>query len=146
MPPEIATTGPWRSIFASTYMHQHLVLVAVDEAHCIREWLVDSIVRIYFFTREVCKGWVFCFQGLIFHNLGNLRALTKAPFMALTATALPAIMQEITTSLLLRQPVTVQLGLNCPNIHLSVGKKWSVSVSCLVIRIHVYIPRKTFVA
>jgi len=100
-----------------------LSLVAVDEAHCIREWLVDSTVRIYSFTREVCEGWVFCFQGLKFHNLGNLRALTKAPFMALTATAAPVIMQEITTSLLLRQPVTVQLGLNRPNIYLSVGKK-----------------------
>jgi len=35
--------------------------------------------------------------------------------MALTATAPPAIM--------LRQPVTVQLGLNRPNFYLSVGKK-----------------------
>lgn len=46
MPPEVATTGPWRSIFSSAYMQQHLVLVAVDEAHCICEWLVDSILRI----------------------------------------------------------------------------------------------------
>ena len=58
--------------------------------------------------------------------------------MALTATAPPAIMQEITTSLLLRQPVTVQLGLNRPNIYLSVGKKWSVSVSELLVLMHPY--------
>lgn len=58
--------------------------------------------------------------------------------MALTATAPPAIMQEITTSLLLSQPVTVQLGLNRPNIYLSVGKKWSVSVSELLVLMHPY--------
>ena len=105
-------------IFSSAYMQLHLVLVAIDEAHCICEWLVDSILRIYFFTRGVCEGWVFCFQGLKFHKLGSLTALTKAPFMALTATAPPVIMQEITTSLLLCQPVTVQLGLNRQNIYL----------------------------
>lgn len=64
-----------------------------------------------------------------FNQLGNLRALTKTPIMALTATAPPTIMEEIKASLLLQAPTIVQHDLNRPNIYLSVGKRWSVSVS-----------------
>ena len=39
MSPEIATTAPWRDLFIAPYVKKHLVLVAVDEAHCIEEWL-----------------------------------------------------------------------------------------------------------
>ena len=64
-----------------------------------------------------------------FNQLGNLRALTKTPILALTATAPPTIMEEIKASLLLQAPTIVQHDLNQPNIYLSVGKRWSVSVS-----------------
>ena len=41
MSPEVATTAPWRGLFTTDYYKRHLVLVAVDEAHCIHEWLDD---------------------------------------------------------------------------------------------------------
>ena len=37
--PENATRPPWRNIFQSPFFKKHLILVAVDEAHCIPEWL-----------------------------------------------------------------------------------------------------------
>ena len=40
MSPEAATTKPWRELFKSPMFRKHLVLLAVDEAHCISEWYV----------------------------------------------------------------------------------------------------------
>ena len=39
MSPETAVTPPWRNVFASPQFQQRLSLIAVDEAHCIFEWL-----------------------------------------------------------------------------------------------------------
>lgn len=39
MSPEIAVQPPWRNIFQTPHFKKHLTLVAVDEAHCIPEWL-----------------------------------------------------------------------------------------------------------
>lgn len=44
MSPETATTQPWRDIFTASYVKENLVLVAIDEAHCISEWFVKSRV------------------------------------------------------------------------------------------------------
>ena len=38
MSPECATSKPWCSVFEDKYVKKHLVLVAVDEAHCISDW------------------------------------------------------------------------------------------------------------
>ena len=42
MPPEVATTS-WRSVFEKEHVKKNLALVAFDEAHCICEWLLNSI-------------------------------------------------------------------------------------------------------
>ena len=42
MSPETAVAANWRKLFAHTYIKQKLVLVAIDEAHCIPEWLVHN--------------------------------------------------------------------------------------------------------
>ena len=39
MSPEIAVDKPWRDIFTSTHFKKELVIVAIDEAHCIPQWL-----------------------------------------------------------------------------------------------------------
>ena len=44
MSPEIATASPWREMFSSEYFKKYLFMIAVDEAHCITEWLVYNDV------------------------------------------------------------------------------------------------------
>jgi hypothetical protein len=39
MSPETAVKPPWRNIFQTPHFKKVLALVAVDEAHCIPEWL-----------------------------------------------------------------------------------------------------------
>ena len=40
MSPENATTKPWRDLFSSAAFRSKLVLLTVDEAHCISEWYI----------------------------------------------------------------------------------------------------------
>ena len=40
MSPEGATTSPWKQLYKEKFFNQHLVLIAIDEAHCIHEWSV----------------------------------------------------------------------------------------------------------
>lgn len=64
-----------------------------------------------------------------FSQLGGLRALSKAPLIALTASAPPEIEQSILTSLHMRDPVIVRQELNRPNIYMSASRSMGVKVS-----------------
>ena len=64
-----------------------------------------------------------------FHKLGALKSLTKAPIMALSASAPPSFEMDIFSTLALSDPVLVKMPLNRSNIFLSVGKKSSIKVS-----------------
>lgn len=68
-----------------------------------------------------------------FQKLGGLRALTNAPFMALTASAPPRIEAEVKSSLELHvhDCVMVSHPLDRPNIYISTQRKSSLSVSLL---------------
>ena len=44
MSPECAIKPPWRLIYSTPYGKDNIVLVAVDEAHCIEDWLVTVYV------------------------------------------------------------------------------------------------------
>ena len=50
MSPECATSKPWCTVFEDKYVKKHLLLVAVDEAHCITDWSVTIFV--YFITHK----------------------------------------------------------------------------------------------
>ena len=65
-----------------------------------------------------------------FERIGGLRALTKVPFMALTASAQPTVEDKIINSLCL-YPVKVKLDLNRPNIYISTIKGTALMVSCV---------------
>ena len=39
MAPETAVSPPWRDLFSTPVFKEKLAEVAVDEAHCISEWL-----------------------------------------------------------------------------------------------------------
>lgn len=64
-----------------------------------------------------------------FKRIGGLRAMTKVPFMTLTASASPSVQEDIIQSLSLTNVVYVRHSLDRPNIHLSVAKKSSLAVS-----------------
>ena len=66
-----------------------------------------------------------------FKLLGGLRALTDAPFMALSASAPPSVRLEISSILFLIEPVVVSRDLNRRNIFLSASPIRSVNV-CLI--------------
>ncbi len=42
MSPELAVSCHWRVLFSSPTFKKKLVMVAVDEAHCIPEWLAGA--------------------------------------------------------------------------------------------------------
>ena len=61
------------------------MVFAVDEAQCISEWLVSSIACPPDFRKSF----------KMIKMIGRLRALLSAPFMALSASALPDVEAEI---------------------------------------------------
>ncbi|MBM3665827.1 MAG: ATP-dependent DNA helicase RecQ [Actinobacteria bacterium] len=91
-------------------------LLAIDEAHCVSEWGHD-------FRPEYLQ-------------LARLREmLAPRAVMALTATATPAVSDEITARLGLRDPVTVRTGFDRPNLAFdvvrldgkgAVARKWAM--------------------
>lgn len=42
MSPETLQVREWRSVLSDEIFRKQIVVVAVDEAHCISEWLVSS--------------------------------------------------------------------------------------------------------
>ena len=71
-----------------------------------------------------------------FKRIGGLRALTKVPFMCLTASAPPAIEAEILESVGLHDPVVIRQPINRPNIFYVILKKSGLSVSYFDITYH----------
>ncbi|MFO0572903.1 MAG: RecQ family ATP-dependent DNA helicase [Polyangia bacterium] len=76
-------------------------LFVIDEAHCISEWGHD-------FRPEYLR------LGAVIEALG------RPTVLALTATASPAVQQEICERLGLREPCVLVTGFDRPNIHLAV--------------------------
>ena len=118
MSPEVAVAAEWRKVFMDPYVKQHLVLIAVDEAHCIPEWLV---LNLHWF----CLSYVLtCMHRSVdfrkaFKRSGELRAVVDVPFMAFTASAPTPVQSDIIHTLHLNSPVVVSATLDQPNIYLS---------------------------
>ena len=133
MSPETAVSTEWRKVFTHSYVKQHLVLICIDEAHCISEWLVYIYSTIYMYIS--CKSTVtpYIFRGvdfrLAFKRIGELRALVDVPFMALTASAPTVVESDVIHSLHLSSPTIVSINLDRPNIYISASPLCSLCVS-----------------
>ncbi|MGE0159128.1 MAG: ATP-dependent DNA helicase RecQ [Gemmatimonadales bacterium] len=77
-------------------------LLAVDEAHCISEWGHD-------------------FRPA-YRRIGVLRGMLRCPTMALTATATPAVRQDVLDSLALERPFVVVRSFDRPNLSWAVQR------------------------
>jgi ATP-dependent DNA helicase RecQ len=89
-----------KASFRRMLMQTPIALLAIDEAHCVSEWGHD-------FRPD-------------YLTLRDLRALTDAPMVALTATATPRVLEEIQTHLALRHPEVVRARLERPNLAFAV--------------------------
>ena len=105
-------------MFLSPQFKEKLALIAVDEAHCIVEWLESClfVLCISCFTLHVyCtsrgKDFRKCFK-----KIGGLRALTDMPIMVLTATASEAMKASVCSCLGLTKPVVILQTLDRPKI------------------------------
>ena len=94
--PERAALPSFRRMLART----RIALLAIDEAHCVSQWGHD-------FRPE-------------YMQLAELRELSRAPVIALTATATAAVLAEIESGLGLRGPVVVRAGFDRPNLSFAV--------------------------
>jgi ATP-dependent DNA helicase RecQ len=82
--------------FRSLLETMEVRLLAVDEAHCISEWGHD-------------------FRPA-YRRIGSLRSLLGCPTLALTATATPAVREDIVGSLALQRPQVVVRSFDRPNL------------------------------
>lgn len=88
--------------FADKLSQLDVSLFAVDEAHCVSQWGHD-------FRPEYAR------LGEIHERLPG-----DCPVIALTATAPPAVLDDIVSSLRLREPRVMNHGIDRPNLFLSV--------------------------
>ncbi|MEX1184422.1 MAG: ATP-dependent DNA helicase RecQ [Gemmatimonadota bacterium] len=82
--------------FREQLPHLGVRLLAVDEAHCVSQWGHDF--------RPSYLG------------LGAVRERLGCPVVALTATATPAVRDDVTRQLRLEDPITVVRGFDRPNL------------------------------
>jgi ATP-dependent DNA helicase RecQ len=90
--PERAVLDGFRRLLARA----PIGMIAIDEAHCVSQWGHD-------FRPEYLR-------------LAELREVIEAPVIALTATATPRVLAELTGSLALRDPAIVRGDFARPNL------------------------------
>ena len=90
-------------------------------------------VHVHVLRTCICALLLICPSGSgfreSFSRFGGLRALSKAPFMAPTASAPPHVEAETLSSLHMHDPVFVSQPLNRPNIYISASRSVGVKVS-----------------
>jgi ATP-dependent DNA helicase RecQ len=90
-------------LFIQRFQKMNVCLIAIDEAHCISQWGYD-------FRPPYLK-------------LAELRKYTKAPFLALTATATPRVVKDIQEKLGFKKECVYQAEFARPNLRYFVVNK-----------------------
>ncbi|KAK8921144.1 ATP-dependent DNA helicase Q-like 3 [Platanthera zijinensis] len=102
--PELVATSGFTSKLIKLYNKKFLSLIAVDEAHCISTWGHD-------------------FRPA-YRKLSSLRDhVPGVPIIALTATAVPKVQEDVVKSLQLLNPLILRTSFNRPNIFYEVRFK-----------------------
>ncbi|XP_050260313.1 ATP-dependent DNA helicase Q-like 3 [Quercus robur] len=102
--PELISTLGFMSKLTKIYSRGLLNLIAIDEAHCISSWGHDFRPS--------------------YRKLSSLRSrLPNVPILALTATAVPKVQQDVMESLCLQNPLVLKSSFNRPNIYYEVRYK-----------------------
>ncbi|KNC52154.1 ATP-dependent DNA helicase RecQ [Thecamonas trahens ATCC 50062] len=106
MSPEYASSMLTTSALAAApAFASRIVLLAIDEAHCISKWGHDF--------RQAYLD----LPG----RVADVKAATGAPVVALTATATSRVVEELAQSMQLTNPLVSVGSFNRPNLHLSFG-------------------------
>ncbi|KAJ9687911.1 hypothetical protein PVL29_013908 [Vitis rotundifolia] len=102
--PELIATPGFMSRLTKIHARGLLNLIAIDEAHCISSWGHDFRPS--------------------YRKLSSLRNhLPDVSILALTATAVPKVQQDVIESLCLRNPLVLKSSFNRPNIYYEVRYK-----------------------
>ncbi|GAV78575.1 DEAD domain-containing protein/Helicase_C domain-containing protein [Cephalotus follicularis] len=102
--PELIATAGFMSKLTKIHSRGLLTLIAIDEAHCISTWGHDFRPS--------------------YRKLSSLRnRLPDVPILALTATAVPKVQEDVIESLCLQNPLVLKSSFNRPNIYYEVRYK-----------------------
>ena len=134
MSPEVALSSSLNSILSLQFVKRNLVLVAVDEAHCITEsdWYIHLHVHAYGCMAVICNYWhVLLGERIFVHHLTSWEAseLLSNRHSWLWQPQPLQVHDSIVESLHLDHPVTVSRSLNRPNIYFSISQLKSLKVS-----------------
>ncbi|XP_060534740.1 bifunctional 3'-5' exonuclease/ATP-dependent helicase WRN-like [Cylas formicarius] len=100
--PEFCTNGYGKQLLCDFHKKLNIILIAVDEAHCVSTW-----------------GHDFRFA---YRKLGLLREIMpEVPILAVTATATPQVKTDIISVLKLRNPQISCSGFDRPNLYFAVN-------------------------
>ena len=100
----------WRRMLASKLYSSSLIVIAVDEVHCVTQWSLSNGNR----DRVVFRQW--------YSRLNELRSLTDCPIMALTATATLQTKMKIFNLLEFKEPFEIVANPDRSNISYVVQK------------------------
>jgi len=109
-PEKLLSSGCLDKLNALHMTRRPIGLIAVDESHCVSEWGHD-------FRPDFRK------IGQVLRSAQSPPFLRQVPIMALTATAVPRVQQDICQSLRLNNPLMVRCSFDRTNLLISVLKK-----------------------
>lgn len=121
-PENMLLNASYRNMLLSEKYKQRIIALVVDEAHCVKTWLV-TILSEFIITNTICnRGDEF---RQTFALIGNLRSLMpqETHVMALTATATKSTFEVVSERLGLINPVVTAASCNRPNIKFIVQPK-----------------------
>ena len=145
--PESLFTGRrWREMLKDEPYRSNLIAFVVDEAHCVKKWLVfssdtfqcnDTQVQVGLhqlsrFSLFICRGDSFRTE---FSRLGEIRSILPPDthVMALTATASRSLQDSVMKTLSMRNVATVAVSPDKPNVKYAVSPFTSMNESFLPI-------------